>query len=217
MTSSDTVNSSAAGVIIRQRRPCPNRSFAAGWTMTPESQTPTSLKLRSFIDSVPALAWSALPNGSLDFFNRQFRDYTRFTPDQSGNQRCTGMTSTISKAVGRMSASPRRLARRKCAFVASTESIAGSGSGRHRSTISRPRWSTGVGSIPTSMTLSAPSGSSSGTRRPSHDQRCYSPTHRGRGARWGLHSAPRLIGLAGVIQATLLGVICSSAEASKRY
>jgi formate hydrogenlyase transcriptional activator len=40
------------------------------------------LELRSFIDRVPALAWSALPDGSLDFFNQRFRDYTGFSSDQ---------------------------------------------------------------------------------------------------------------------------------------
>jgi PAS domain S-box-containing protein len=41
-----------------------------------------SLELRAFIDRVPALAWSALPDGSLDFFNKQFQDYTGLSPDQ---------------------------------------------------------------------------------------------------------------------------------------
>lgn len=49
---------------------------------TSESQSPTPLELRSFIDRVPALAWSALPDGSLDFFNQRFRDYTGFSSDQ---------------------------------------------------------------------------------------------------------------------------------------
>jgi formate hydrogenlyase transcriptional activator len=40
------------------------------------------LELRSFIDRVPALAWSALPDGSLDFFNQRFRDYTGLSSDQ---------------------------------------------------------------------------------------------------------------------------------------
>jgi len=40
------------------------------------------LELRSFIDRVPALAWSAPPDGSLDFFNQRFRDYTGLSSDQ---------------------------------------------------------------------------------------------------------------------------------------
>jgi len=40
------------------------------------------LELRSFIDRVPALAWSALPDGCLDFFNQRFRDYTGLSSDQ---------------------------------------------------------------------------------------------------------------------------------------
>ena len=49
---------------------------------TSESQSPTPLELRSFIDRIPALAWSALPDGSLDFFNQRFRDYTGLSSDQ---------------------------------------------------------------------------------------------------------------------------------------
>lgn len=49
---------------------------------TSESQSPTPLELRSFIDRVPALAWSALPDGSLDFFNQRFRDYTGLSSNQ---------------------------------------------------------------------------------------------------------------------------------------
>src|SRR6516225_594628 len=47
-----------------------------------ESQSPPPLELQAFIDAIPALAWSALPDGSLDFVNRQFRDYTGLSSDQ---------------------------------------------------------------------------------------------------------------------------------------
>jgi formate hydrogenlyase transcriptional activator len=49
---------------------------------TNERQSPVSSELRSCIDRVPALAWSALPDGSLDFLNQRFQDYTGLTPDQ---------------------------------------------------------------------------------------------------------------------------------------
>jgi PAS domain S-box-containing protein len=39
-------------------------------------------ELRSFIDRVPALAWSALPDGSVDFCNRRFQEYTGFSSVQ---------------------------------------------------------------------------------------------------------------------------------------
>src|SRR5215472_2448559 len=35
-----------------------------------------SLELRAFIDHVPALGWSALPDCSLDYVNQRFREYT---------------------------------------------------------------------------------------------------------------------------------------------
>jgi PAS domain S-box-containing protein len=49
---------------------------------TNERQIPASLELRSFIDHLPSLAWSALPDGSLEFFNQRLQDYTGFTPNQ---------------------------------------------------------------------------------------------------------------------------------------
>jgi formate hydrogenlyase transcriptional activator len=39
-------------------------------------------ELRDFIDRVPVLAWSALPDGSLDFFNQPFCDYTGLSAEQ---------------------------------------------------------------------------------------------------------------------------------------
>jgi len=49
---------------------------------TSEGQTRTTLELRAFIDAFPAIAWSALTDGSLDFVNQRFRDYTGLSSDQ---------------------------------------------------------------------------------------------------------------------------------------
>src|SRR5215471_19256463 len=49
---------------------------------TNDSASRAPLELRSFLDRVPALAWSALPDGSLDFFNQRFRDYTGLSSGQ---------------------------------------------------------------------------------------------------------------------------------------
>jgi formate hydrogenlyase transcriptional activator len=43
----------------------------------------TPVELRAFVDGVPALAWSALPDGAPEFFNRRFPDYTGIPPDRS--------------------------------------------------------------------------------------------------------------------------------------
>ena len=40
------------------------------------------LEPRAFIDGVPALAWSALPDGSPEFVNQRFTDYRGLSPDQ---------------------------------------------------------------------------------------------------------------------------------------
>lgn len=47
-----------------------------------EGQSRAHLEPPAFIDRVPALAWSALPDGSLDFINQRFLDYTGLSPDQ---------------------------------------------------------------------------------------------------------------------------------------
>jgi PAS domain S-box-containing protein len=49
---------------------------------SPEGQTPARLELRRFIDHVPALGWSALPDGSLDYVNQRFCNYTGLSPSE---------------------------------------------------------------------------------------------------------------------------------------
>ena len=50
--------------------------------MASESQSRPQLGPRAFIDDVPALVWSCRPDGSPEFFNRRFHDYTGLTADQ---------------------------------------------------------------------------------------------------------------------------------------
>jgi PAS domain S-box-containing protein len=45
-------------------------------------QIPVPLELLSFLDSIPTMTWSALADGSVDFFNQAFRDYVGLSPDQ---------------------------------------------------------------------------------------------------------------------------------------
>ena len=40
------------------------------------------LDLRAFIDGIPAFAWTCLPDGSPEFFNQRFSDYSGLSPDQ---------------------------------------------------------------------------------------------------------------------------------------
>jgi PAS domain S-box-containing protein len=42
-----------------------------------------SRQLRDVIDTIPAMAWSALPDGSVDFINRRWLEFSGFSPDQS--------------------------------------------------------------------------------------------------------------------------------------
>ena len=48
----------------------------------PEYQSHASLELRAFVDNIPALAWTALPDGSIELFNQQFTDYSGWSPQQ---------------------------------------------------------------------------------------------------------------------------------------
>src|SRR5580658_10543323 len=43
----------------------------------------SEVRLRTIIDTIPALAWSALPNGSVEFTNRRWRDFTGLS-DEDG-------------------------------------------------------------------------------------------------------------------------------------
>jgi len=47
-----------------------------------ERQIPASLELRTFLDRIPMMAWSALPDGSFDYLNQPFRDYLGLSLDQ---------------------------------------------------------------------------------------------------------------------------------------
>lgn len=43
----------------------------------------TESSLRRFIDTIPAMAWCAGPDGSMEFLNRQWHDYTGLSPAQT--------------------------------------------------------------------------------------------------------------------------------------
>src|SRR5258706_3383442 len=45
--------------------------------------------LRSIIRTIPTMVWSAAPDGSVDFFNPRWPDYTGLSPDQSRDWRWT--------------------------------------------------------------------------------------------------------------------------------
>jgi PAS domain S-box-containing protein len=42
-------------------------------------------RLRTIIDTIPALAWSARPDGSAEFFNRRWLDYTGLSAEEASN------------------------------------------------------------------------------------------------------------------------------------
>src|SRR5215813_9037122 len=50
--------------------------------MTTNDGSRAALELRAFIDSIPAFAWSACPDGIPEFVNRRLQDYTGLSADQ---------------------------------------------------------------------------------------------------------------------------------------
>src|ERR1700721_1880676 len=50
----------------------------AAWT--PSEWTGAEASLRRVIDTIPALAWCARPDGSMEFLNRQWHNYTGLSP-----------------------------------------------------------------------------------------------------------------------------------------
>jgi PAS domain S-box-containing protein len=51
-------------------------------TMDTNDGSRAPLELRTFIDSIPAFAWSARADGLPEFVNRQLQDYSGLSPDQ---------------------------------------------------------------------------------------------------------------------------------------
>jgi len=49
---------------------------------TSDGKSRGPLQLRAFIDSIPAFVWTALPDGSPEFFNQRFPEYSGLSPDQ---------------------------------------------------------------------------------------------------------------------------------------
>src|SRR5580693_2922093 len=47
------------------------------------SPSAPGLDVRLVIDAIPALAWSSLPDGAVEFVNRKWRDYTGLSPEES--------------------------------------------------------------------------------------------------------------------------------------
>ena len=43
----------------------------------------SDVKLRRAIDTIPTLAWRSLPDGSKDFLNKRWRDYTGLSDEES--------------------------------------------------------------------------------------------------------------------------------------
>lgn len=44
---------------------------------------PSEDQLQTIIDTIPALAWAARPDGSVEFFNRRWLDYTGLSAEQA--------------------------------------------------------------------------------------------------------------------------------------
>jgi PAS domain-containing protein len=89
---------------------------------------------RQAIDLIPALSWSTRPDGTADFFNRVWLDYTGLTAEQAvdwaGRSRFIRTISTGWGCTGDPPWRPAKRVRSKHACDVSMETIAGSCSGK---------------------------------------------------------------------------------------
>ncbi len=77
--------------MIRKRYPLYNRAMASLTRQRPQEKLQKALdelknsesKLRHVIDTIPALAWCMLPDGSIEFLNRRWHEYTGLSPEES--------------------------------------------------------------------------------------------------------------------------------------
>ena len=77
--------------MIRKRYPLYNRAMASLKRQRPQEKLQKALdelknsesKLRQVIDTIPALAWCMLPDGSIEFLNRRWHEYTGLSPEES--------------------------------------------------------------------------------------------------------------------------------------
>ena len=77
--------------MIRKRYPLYNRAMASLTRHRPQEKLQKALdelknsesKLRQVIDTIPALAWCMLPDGSIEFLNRRWHEYTGLSPEES--------------------------------------------------------------------------------------------------------------------------------------
>src|SRR5262245_10494115 len=49
----------------------------------PTAESAADAHLRRIIDTIPVLAWCCLPDGSNEFFNHRWQDYTGLSQDES--------------------------------------------------------------------------------------------------------------------------------------
>jgi len=89
-------------------------------------------RLRTIIDTIPALAWSARPDGSAEFFNRPWLDYAGLSAEEASDWGWTVAIHPEDRAgswiIGGAYWLLKRPVRLKCAYAASMENIAGSSS-----------------------------------------------------------------------------------------
>jgi PAS domain S-box-containing protein len=116
--------------------------------------------LKLIIDTIPALAWSARPDGSAEFFNQHFLDFMGLSAEQASDWGWTsvvhledmnGLATTWQRIMA--SEGPGE-AERDCAGM--TEGIGGSSSARTRCATRRDTSSSGTGYTLTSRTGSGP-------------------------------------------------------------
>src|SRR6202023_76871 len=113
-------------------------------------------KLRRIIDTIPVIAWSGLPDGSAEFWNRRWRDYTGICLENATGCGCRAAIHPEDleqlKRSGTRTLLRERPASSKHACDVLMGSIDGSYFGTSRCGTSSARSSIGMERIPISMT-----------------------------------------------------------------
>src|SRR6266478_5653743 len=116
--------------------------------------------LRRIIDTIPVLAWCNLPDGSVEFANQRWHDYTGLSPE--GTRGWGWMVAIHADDLETMTGKWQALlasgqtARSKHACAVTTENIDGSCSGQSPCATITATSSNGMARIPISRIVSAP-------------------------------------------------------------
>jgi PAS domain-containing protein len=95
-----------------------------------QGNTASQNELRTLVDALPGLVWTALPDGRIEFLNQRWREYTGLSVEEAmvgdGGPRSTPETYLSSSNAGERFSRQASQVKSKRGFGVSMENIAGS-------------------------------------------------------------------------------------------